>query len=180
MSETSPEFTDHSTPAALRELHEAAVAAPVLEPGEAPQRPKYAVESLPAEQRTGLSSPLAVCRVTLPSGPWVDLRDVRSLKSGDKKRVLALVDQGRTAGRVGVDVLDGVLAMLILAWSLPYPVPAESKDLASLDELEIGDYDELSDHPVVVEAVSRLTGVTTPNPDEPSADPASPRRPFGA
>ncbi|MEE1838077.1 hypothetical protein [Streptomyces sp. SP17KL33] len=76
-------------------------------------------------------------------GSWVQLRDPRTLKSGDKRRVLRAIRGGDETGEVALSMLDAIAVVAIESWSLTLPVPAQ--DAAVLDLMEIADYDRLSD-----------------------------------
>ncbi|MDX3672709.1 hypothetical protein [Streptomyces europaeiscabiei] len=74
---------------------------------------------------------------------WVQIRDPRTLKSGDKRRVLRAIRAEEETGEVALSMLDAIAVVAIEAWGLPLPVPAQ--DAAVLDLMEIADYDKLSD-----------------------------------
>ncbi|MFI8535330.1 hypothetical protein ACIGMX_34435 [Streptomyces aquilus] len=104
---------------------------------------------------------------------WVQLRDPRTLKSGDKRKVLRTIRDSAEAGEAALGMLDAISIVAVEAWSLPLPVP--SQDVTALDHMEIPDYDKLTD----------LLGPTQealfPDPieenEEQAADPASPTEP---
>lgn len=113
-------------------------------------------------------------------GAWVELRDPRELKSGDKKRVLRAVTNMDHKMAAGLDMTDGLIAMLVVNWQLPTPLPLPSQDITVLDMLEIGDYDRLA---ALVKPAQELLFPGTPDPEtaqEQEAqmkDPASPTGP---
>jgi len=79
--------------------------------------------------------------VKLPSGATATLKDPKSLKVKDRKRVLKAseVDGGELSKAIALS--DALIAMLIEEWSFDLMIPAIKLD--SLDELEMGDYDAL-------------------------------------
>jgi len=81
---------------------------------------------------------------TLPvSGAKVILRDPKSLKQKDRKKIYANtqgVDQGIMTA---LSLTDGILAIMVESWELDMPIP--SIRISSLDELDIADYDHLTE-----------------------------------
>ncbi|MFI5814852.1 hypothetical protein ACIA7S_28335 [Streptomyces sp. NPDC051643] len=114
-------------------------------------------------------------RVPLPSGGWVQLRDPHTLRRGDKQRALRAV-RDTEAGDVGaaLDLGNGLLTVLIVDWSYPFPIPSEAP--ASLDLLPLEDDDALE------EAVAPARALLFPNKPDPkdAKDPASPTEPSAA
>ncbi|MFJ5217167.1 hypothetical protein ACIP98_20895 [Streptomyces sp. NPDC088354] len=116
-------------------------------------------------------------RISLPSGAWVELRDPAELRRGDKKRALRMVEiseDGALTLGTQIEMADGVLAVLIAAWSysLPLPVTAES-----LEMLPMEDGNALEEHELVKAAHKLLfPGAPEPTPEQ-LADPASPTEP---
>jgi len=86
-----------------------------------------------------------VTTITLPSGGTVMFRDPRELRAKDKKRVLRAVhadeDSMKYMLAVSFDMAEGVAAMLIEQWTVPYlpnaPLPRDA--IAILGELTIPD-----------------------------------------
>lgn len=117
-------------------------------------------------------------RITLPSGAWVQLRDPKTLRRGDKKRAMAQVS-GDTDKLMAMayDMADGLLAVLVIDWSYPLPVPSES--MGSLDLLPIEDDEAL------MKAIEPARALIFPEPAN-AADPkqvenpASPTEPSAA
>ncbi|WP_128381275.1 hypothetical protein [Streptomyces cavernae] len=110
-------------------------------------------------------------------GSWVQLRDPRTLKSGDKRRVLrAIRDTGET-GEVALSMLDAIAIVAIETWSLALPVPAV--DVAALDLMEIADYDKLSDLLAPTQEALFPTPVDAESPEQ-AEDPQSPTEPSAA
>jgi hypothetical protein len=79
--------------------------------------------------------------ITLPSGVQVTLKDPSLLRVKDRKRVLksSEVEGGDLSKALALG--DALIAMLIEKWSLDLPIP--DKDIESLGELEMRDYDFL-------------------------------------
>ena len=96
-------------------------------------------------------------RYNLPSGGWVELRDPESLKARDRKNVMrniGNVDEDHQMAFV-VDMSDGITAMMITDWKIPYlpeGSPLPSQDLAILDELSIADDAALQGLPEMTQA----------------------------
>lgn len=77
-------------------------------------------------------------RITLPSGNWIELRDWRELRRGDKKKALSqVVDLDRQI-EATYAVADQFLALLITNWSYP-GLQIPSADLNALDQVPFGD-----------------------------------------
>lgn len=77
------------------------------------------------------------------SGAKVVLRDPKSLKQKDRKKIYANtkgVDEGIMTA---LSLTDGILAIMIESWELNLPIP--SLQVSSLDELDIADYDHLTE-----------------------------------
>lgn len=79
--------------------------------------------------------------IKLPSGATATLKDPKTLKVKDRKRVLKAseVEGGELSKAIALS--DALIAMLIEEWSLDLIIPAIKLD--SLDELEMADYDAL-------------------------------------
>lgn len=84
-------------------------------------------------------------RITLPSGGWADLRDPADLRHKDERRVRARISDHEKPALVAEDLTDGVIAVSVVAWEVPYlpnaPLPAD--EFGILGELEIEDYQTL-------------------------------------
>jgi len=80
--------------------------------------------------------------VKLPSGNTATIRDVKTLKHKDRKKVLLSVGNDDVGIATGLKIIDGMLAMLIEEWSFDLIIP--SVKINSLDELSIDDYDALA------------------------------------
>lgn len=126
------------------------------------------------------TDPAGTDRVSLPSGGWIELRDPRQLRRGDKNRIMrsVAVDPKTPNAGVAIDMTEGVARILITAWQIPYlpdaPIPATLP--AILDELELADSAALD--AALVPAVTLLF----PKPGSPDQhdDPASPSGPASA
>jgi hypothetical protein len=117
-------------------------------------------------------------RITLPSGNWIQLKDAKTLRRGDKKRALAAV-AGDTEKLMAMayDMADGLLAVLVIDWSYDLPIPSQS--LESLDLLPIEDDEALMK---AIEPAQALVFPQPANPADPKQveDPASPTEPSAA
>ncbi|NUR01371.1 MAG: hypothetical protein HOY79_34050 [Streptomyces sp.] len=113
-------------------------------------------------------------RVPLPSGSWVQLRDPRTLRRGDKQRAMrAVQDKGGDLSQA-LDLINGLLTVLIIDWGYPFPVPSEAA--GSLDLIPLEDDDALND---AVEEARTLLFPGKPDPKD-AKDPASPTEPSAA
>jgi hypothetical protein len=100
--------------------------------------------------------------IKLPSGNTVSLKDLSSLKVGDRKRVIKATDQEEGDLSKAMALGDALIAMLIEDWSLDLIIPAVKID--SLDELTMADYDAL------VEETKDAQKYLFPNVTDDSAD----------
>ena len=83
--------------------------------------------------------------VTLPSGATVTLRDPKTLRVKDRKKVVLASDNAQGGDLSKALALgDALIAMLIKEWSFDLIIP--SIRLEMLDELEMADYDALVEH----------------------------------
>jgi hypothetical protein len=80
-------------------------------------------------------------QIKLPSGALVTLKDPKTLKVKDRKRVLRAseVEGGELSKAIALS--DALIAMLIESWTFDLLIPSVKLD--SLDELEMADYDAL-------------------------------------
>lgn len=77
------------------------------------------------------------------SGAKVVLRDPKTLKQKDRKKIYANtkgIDEGIMTA---LSLTDGILAIMVDSWELELPIP--SINITSLDELDIADYDHLTE-----------------------------------
>lgn len=126
------------------------------------------------------TTPGAGARVLLPAEDgtpdldWADLRDPVGLRARDRKGVIRRIS-GQTPGAFAVDLTDGVMAMLVLGWSLPYPPPATR--IESLGDLTLAQENALQAHPYVDAAVKMIRGEDSPLNPAGATDPESPSVP---
>ncbi len=64
----------------------------------------------------------------MPSGAWVHLRDPRLLTRGDKKAIIRAGTAAENGIESGYAVGEGLLRLLIDAWSYPVAIPSENPD----------------------------------------------------
>lgn len=115
-------------------------------------------------------------RIALPSGAWVELRDSAGLLRGDKKKIMRGMSDPENPMALAYDLTDGLLQVLVVAWSYELPLPSDSP--GSLELLPIGDDERLME---ITEAARNLIFPGKPEPTkEQVADPASPTEPFAA
>ncbi|MER8030743.1 hypothetical protein ABTZ78_17490 [Streptomyces bauhiniae] len=120
---------------------------------------------------------MTTTRVALPSGQWVELRDPATLLRGDKKRALKMVafdDEGAFTLGTQMDMSDGVIAIMVNAWSFNLPLPATAE---VLDLLPIADGVALEELPAIVEAHKLLFPQEPEKTEVQVADPESPTVP---
>lgn len=113
-------------------------------------------------------------RIELPSGGWVELKDPKTLKARDKKAIMKAVrgvpDAENPVG-FAVDISDGLIAHMIENWYVPY-LEAPSiplLDPSVLDELEIPDYDALTDAIKPAQELLFSDAVTPDDHDKPGS-----------
>lgn len=116
-------------------------------------------------------------RVHLPSGAWIQLRDAKTLRRGDKKKAISMVTDTERVVKMAYEMTDGLLAVLVMDWSYDLPLPSASLD--SLDLLPIEDDDAL------MAAIEPARALVFPDPADPKdkkqqEDPASPTGPSAA
>ena len=78
--------------------------------------------------------------LTLPSGATVKLRDPKSLKHKDRKRIYN-IDAESGSYLAGIELLENIIAILVEEWSFDLVPP--SVKIESLGELDLADYDAL-------------------------------------
>ena len=107
--------------------------------------------------------------VTLPkSGGSVTLKDPASLRVKDRRRVIAAANNEERLLQA-MSLTDGLIAALVVEWSLDLVIP--SIKLSTLDELELADYDFLTE--IAQEAAKTIFPKTAKTP-EAEADAESP------
>ncbi|MFJ6540493.1 hypothetical protein ACIQMP_07595 [Streptomyces sp. NPDC091385] len=116
-------------------------------------------------------------RIALPSGNWVELRDIASLRRGDKKKALKMVPLGEDMDLsmgTQMDMSDGVFAVMVTAWSFDLPVPVHPE---ALELLPLDDSTALEELPLIKEAHKLLFPQEPAKTADQVADPASPTEP---
>jgi hypothetical protein len=88
--------------------------------------------------------------ITLPSGASVTLRDPRTLKVKDRRKMVEAANN-ETGLLQNLSMVDGLIAVLIESWTLDLILP--SVMLSSLYELSLPDYDTLAAEAQKVESV---------------------------
>lgn len=82
-------------------------------------------------------------KITLPSGATALLRDPKTLKVKDRKRIVKAADNAEGGDlSKAMALVDEMIATLVVEWSFDLIIP--SVKIASLDELEPADYDTLT------------------------------------
>lgn len=113
-------------------------------------------------------------RHPMPSGNWVELRDWRELRRGDKKKAIAAVTDTGKAAAAGYEVADGLLTLLITNWSYQLPLPSQSPE--SLDLLPMEDDEPLMN--MIMPVIRSLFPAKADGSDPAQVgDPASPTVP---
>lgn len=88
-------------------------------------------------------------RFDLPSGGWVELKDVHELKARDRKTIIRGMpkDDESHPYSLEVDLADLLAQAMMVGWGLPYLVDAvlPSVDIEVLGALEIADATALSE-----------------------------------
>jgi hypothetical protein len=80
--------------------------------------------------------------IKLPSGATATIKDAKTLKQGDRKKIMILAGSEENQVTVGLKIVDTLLSILIEEWSLDLVPPSVKID--SLDQLSIDDYDVLA------------------------------------
>lgn len=113
-------------------------------------------------------------RHTMPSGNWIELRDWRELRRGDKKRAMSGITDVERVIAAGYEMTDGLLTVLISNWSYELPLPSQSPQ--SLDLLPFEDDGALME--LVAPAMKALAPQAPDGTQEEQAsDPQSPTGP---
>lgn len=79
--------------------------------------------------------------VKLPSGAEVVLRDPKELRVKDRKRIYENASKADEGIMQALSFTDGLIAVLVESWTLDLLPP--SVRIASIDEMEMADYDFL-------------------------------------
>lgn len=80
-------------------------------------------------------------KITLPSGATVTLRDPKTLRVKDRRKLMTTVDSVVGDLAKALTLSDALISMLVEDWSFDLIIPSVKAD--SLDELEMTDYDYL-------------------------------------
>lgn len=129
----------------------------------------------------------------LPSGASVEMLAVTVLKAKHFRQVVRAISdmEGRFGGQA-LDLLDGVVAMLVVSWTVTggdgeiLPIPQVHID--SIEELDLEDYTYLIGLPVVKNTAAKVMESQRPvdspdgwdDPMSPSGPSSAPRRRLGA
>jgi hypothetical protein len=105
----------------------------------------------------------------LPSGNTVTLKDLSTLKVGDRKRVIKATDKQEGDLSKAMALGDALIAMMIEEWSFDLILP--SIRLETLDELSMADYDALT------EATKDVQNSLFPSLSDSPANEADPKAP---
>ena len=109
-------------------------------------------------------------KVTLPSGVTVTLRDPKTIRHKDRKKLFSTLDAANEGEMSRIFAMgDALMILLVEDWSLEAPIP--SVNVESLDELEIADYDALVEHTKEIQKVLFPSLSDTP---ENQSDPKAP------
>lgn len=126
-------------------------------------------------------------RLKLPSGAHYEMRDPGPLKAKHRKQMMRAIQDDSRMGAVLVDIIDGVIAILLVDWDVRDPetgelLPLPNVDVNSLEEIADDDYEALCANPLVKSLTERImkartgSAVVEDNPDG-YDDPASPTEP---
>ena len=107
--------------------------------------------------------------IKLPSGNTVVLKDLSTLKVGDRKRVIKATDKQEGDLSKAMALGDSLIAMMIEEWSFDLILP--SVRLETLDELSMADYDALT------EATKDVQNALFPSLADTPANEADPKAP---
>lgn len=81
--------------------------------------------------------------IKLPSGAEVVLRDPSTLRVKDRRKIFANAADAKEGIMQALSLTDGLIAVLVESWTLDLIIP--SVRISSIDELEMADYDALTD-----------------------------------
>jgi hypothetical protein len=106
--------------------------------------------------------------VKLPSGAEVTLKDPSTLKVKDRRKVFANA-AGQEGLMMAMSLTDGLIAVLVDSWTLDLIVP--SVRIASIDEMEMADYDTLTEQ---IKDIEKILFPNLAKTEETERDPESP------
>lgn len=115
-------------------------------------------------------------------GSWVELRDPQELRYGDKQNVLRSLNQVERQVSAGIDMTNAIIALMVINWQLPSPLPVPAQDITVIDRLTLADGAALEK---LIEPTRELLFPTSPEPQtaeeqaKAAGDPASPTTPTG-
>lgn len=135
-------------------------------------------------------------RLTLPSGGWAELRDLSSLRARDQKHLMKSMNFDDMQNKVasGLDMTDGLIALLVTAWHIPYSRDVDTSNLVTaddfravgfvlpsedpsvIDDLQVPDYGALN---LVAQDAMKVMFPKNPDPSD-YDDPTSPTEPANA
>lgn len=113
-------------------------------------------------------------------GAWVELRDVRELTYGDRQTAMRAVRKNDDGMGPGLDITNALIALLVVNWQLPQPLPMPSQDPSVIQRLGIEDGVALE---ALVTPALKVLFPDSVEPETPEAqaqamsDPASPTVP---
>lgn len=111
---------------------------------------------------------MATKTITLPSGATVVLKDPTTLRVKDRKKVYRNAN-GEEGIMQAISLVDGLIAIMVESWSLDLIIPSIKID--SIDEMEMADYDALTEEAQVAQKILFPSLAKT---DEAEADPKAP------
>jgi hypothetical protein len=125
-------------------------------------------------------------RHTLPSGGWVEFRELDTLRGKDSKAVTRQIDPENPM-ESALSVTDELIVLMVTAWEFPYPAPDGNSvwplpsttpmHMRTLtDEMTAADYTRLQQ---LVDPVRKLLMPKAPSPDD-YDQPGSPTVPASA
>lgn len=112
---------------------------------------------------------MAEKKLKLPSGAEVTFRDAKELRVKDRKKIYANAAKADEGILQALSLTDGLLAVLIKDWSFDLVIP--SIRISSLDELEMADYDFLTEE---TKEAQKVIFPSLGKTDESEKDPESP------
>lgn len=107
--------------------------------------------------------------IKLPSGAEVVLRDPSTLRVKDRKKIFANASNAKEGIMQALSLTDGLIAVLVESWTLDLIIP--SIRISSIDEMEMADYDALTD---ATKSAQKILFPQTAQTDESEKDPESP------